>query len=92
MTSSSFLSASQGAQGRGPAPVWSERLYIRVKRRDIAYLKFILEGYDNLALLSVVDKYEAVLHLSYAPGRLEEVQEFLDGVSKEIHLEKVFVT
>lgn len=78
------------ARGKGQAPAWSERLYIRVHRKDIAYLKFILEGYDNLALLTVVDKYEAVLHLSYGPGRQEEILEFLEGMSKEIHLEKVF--
>ncbi|MCF8104849.1 MAG: DUF4911 domain-containing protein [Desulfohalobiaceae bacterium] len=84
------LSFSGCALGKGQAPAWSECLYIRVHRKDIAYLKFILEGYDNLALLTVVDKYEAVLHLSYAPGRQEEIQEFLEGVSKEIHLEKVF--
>ena len=67
----------------------SQRCFVRIRRRDIAYFKFILEAHDNLGVMSVVDKYEAVLRVSYAPGREEEMGEFLQGIALSIPLDEV---
>ena len=58
-------------------PVWSDHVYARVERREIAYVKFILESYDNLAFMSVIDKYEAILKIIFAPGQRREVLKLL---------------
>lgn len=72
-------------------PSWSERMYIRIPRREIAYFKFLLEAEHNLALMTVVDKYEAAIKLSYSPGQRQEVDSFLDGLKEEIAVQRLMV-
>jgi hypothetical protein len=67
-------------------PKWSDRAYIRLRRRDIAYVRFILESYDHLALMSVLDKYEAVAQLTFSPQQRAEVLELIDALGREIGL------
>ncbi|WP_051306908.1 DUF4911 domain-containing protein [Desulfomicrobium escambiense] len=42
-------------------------LYAEIPRRQIALYRFLLEGYDNLAVMSVVDRYRAVIKLRFTP-------------------------
>jgi hypothetical protein len=71
-----------------PVPgVWSRHLYIRIPRQEIVFFKFILEGYDNLATMTVVDKYEAILQLAFHPGQEQEVFELITGLSSEMEVE-----
>jgi hypothetical protein len=68
---------------------WSERLYIEVPRTEIAYLKFILEAYDNLGFFTVVDRYRAVLQVVYSIDQEQQLQELLGGLALEIPLKRV---
>ena len=63
------------------------RWQLRVNRRDIAFLKFILEGYDGLAQLTTVDSSMGRLALMIAPGREETVRCLLDDLKREMMLE-----
>jgi len=50
------------------APCLASRvLYAEIPRSQIALYRFLLEGYDNLAVMSVVDRYRAVIKLRYTP-------------------------
>ena len=40
----------------------------RVDRRDIAYLRGIIESYDGMAVVRTVDPHEAIIELMVAPG------------------------
>ncbi len=77
------MNNKQANNNSGP-PTWSERLYLEINRKDIAYLKFILESHDNLAIMSVVDKYRSVVQIRYAPRQRCEILNFIQGVSEEI--------
>jgi hypothetical protein len=79
------VSTADLARGRR----WSERLYIEVPRTEIAYLKFILEAYDNLAFFTVVDRYRAVLQVVYAIDQEQQLQELLGGLALEIPVKRV---
>lgn len=65
----------------------SARLYLRLAPADIALFKFILEGYDNLAYLTVIDKFEAVVRLVFSPDQRDEVMEFLAAAGGELKVE-----
>lgn len=65
---------------RAAAPHASRRIYLRMRPADMAFFKFILESYDNLAYLSVVDRHAAILQLVHSPGSGREVREFLDSM------------
>ncbi len=77
----------------GAAPpvqdVWSDHLYIRIPRHEIVFFKFILEGYDNLATMTVMDKYEAVLQLAFHSGQRQEVLDLIEGLSSEMAISLV---
>ena len=51
----------------GPPETASRVLYAEIPRHQIALYRFLLEGYDNLAVMSVVDRYRAVIKLRFTP-------------------------
>jgi hypothetical protein len=65
-----------------------ERTY-RIDRREIAYLKFILEGYDNLAIMTTLDSRAGLIALYIPPGFESEVDEIMMDLSREIMIEPV---
>lgn len=69
---------------------FSRRIYIQVNRKDIALFKFLLESRDNLAYLTVIDKYRAVVQMVCGFGFETEIEEFLDSVGREMFIKVVF--
>ena len=63
--------------------------YFRVHRKDIAYLKFIIESYEGMAVLRTQDPHEAIVELMVAPGWEKDLEEVLDALRKEIHIESL---
>jgi hypothetical protein len=61
--------------------------YFRLHRRDIAYLKFIIECYEGMAVVRTKDSHEAVVELMVAPGWERDLEEVLEGLRKEIRIE-----
>lgn len=70
-------------------PVWSKRMYISIPRREIVLFKFMLECEHNLALMTVVDKYEAVIKLSYSPDQIQEIECFLNRMQAQMSLDRL---
>lgn len=58
--------------------------YIRVQPTEIAFLKFLLEGYDGLASLTTVDPKIGIVSLCFPASLLIEVNEVLSGLAGEI--------
>jgi hypothetical protein len=48
-----------------PPELASRVLYAEIPRHRIALYRFLIEGYDNLAIMSVVDRYRAVIKLRF---------------------------
>jgi hypothetical protein len=61
--------------------------YYRLHRKDIAYFKFIIESYEGMAVVRTQDPHEAVVELMVAPGWEKDVDEVIEGLGKEIHIE-----
>jgi hypothetical protein len=55
----------------------AQRWRYRVDRRRIAFLKFILESYDNLALVTTLDARAGIVELQVPPGCEATVQAVL---------------
>ena len=58
--------------------------YFEVAKSDIAYLKFILEGYPGLALMKTLDAKEGQVVMYIAPGAEEEAAEVIALLLREI--------
>ena len=82
----------------GTAAAFSERLYLLVARRDVAWFRFFLEAQDNLALFSCLGQRgglggqqragEALsaLCLRFAPGARPQVLAWLAALRQELPL------
>ncbi len=73
-------------------PAWSDHLYVEIDRADIAIFKFILESYDNLAYLSVLDKYRALVRLTFSPDAQTTIRALLDTLGDELTIRAVVHT
>ncbi|MCP4694808.1 MAG: DUF4911 domain-containing protein [Desulfobacterales bacterium] len=61
--------------------------YYRVDRREIAYVKFILEGYDGLAVMTTVNARTGEIVLASAPECEAELDAILQDLEREILIE-----
>lgn len=71
---------------------WSGELveyYVRVRPRDIAYLKYIFESYEIVGFLRTIDPRAAVVVVLAVPDLVREAEAILDSVSREIPIERV---
>jgi len=55
----------------------------RVERRDISYLRWIIESYDGMAVLRTIDPHKAVIELQISPGCDNKVLELLDSLKEK---------
>ncbi|MEW6077743.1 MAG: DUF4911 domain-containing protein [Thermodesulfobacteriota bacterium] len=67
----------------------TSRQYYRVAGRDISFFRFILEGYDGLAVLTTLDAQSGQVVLTVAPGCERDVAGIISGLKDEIMIEPV---
>ncbi len=63
------------------------RKIIRVDRREICFLKFILEAYDGIATMTTIDARQGIVLLRIAPGCEKEVEALLRDLGKEFMID-----
>ncbi len=56
-------------------------------RREIAFLKFILEAYDGIAMLKTEDATRGIITFHIAPGCEKQLAEILQDLKKDIMIE-----
>ena len=61
----------------------------RVNRKDIAFLKFIFEAYDGIAVLTTLDSGLGAVRLAIAPGCEKEVAAILADLQDDILMEPI---
>ena len=70
-------------------PMDLHEIYLRVRRPDIAYIKFIVESYELLGIIRTVDPEKAVIALLVLEDSLQLAREVLDAVAGEVSLEEI---
>jgi hypothetical protein len=71
--------------------VETTRRCYRVDRHQISFVKFILEAYDNVAVMSTLDSREALVQIAIAPGCETMVDGILTGLAGEVEVVPVDV-
>ena len=61
--------------------------YYRVDRRKIALMKFTLEAYDGVGLLSTVDPLSGLVVIHIPPGRDAEIEAIISDLKNDILIE-----
>ena len=59
-------------------------LYLRIRTDRISLFRFILEGYDGLAVLSTMDAQQGVVRLLVPQSRLAELWQLLNAICPEL--------
>jgi hypothetical protein len=59
------------------------KLSFQIERREISYLRWIIESYDGMAVLKTIDPHKAIVELQISPGCKALVLELLDSLKKE---------
>ena len=60
----------------------------RVDRREIAFIRFIVEAYDGLAIVTTLDPATGLIEFQIAPGCEQDVEAILQDLKRNIMMEK----
>ena len=63
--------------------------YFRIDRKEICFLKFIIEAYDGIAVLTTIDPVKGIIVINIAPGCEEEVEMIIQDLKKTIMIESL---
>lgn len=66
------------------APEWSERFFLAINPHDVHMFRYLLEAYDNLGYMSVVDRWRAVLRVSYSPHQRQDILDALEDMRQTV--------
>lgn len=63
--------------------------YFRVAKRDIVYLKFILEAYEGMNVMSTVNNDAGIIRILIMPGFEEDMDSLLAKLGEKTAMEPV---
>ena len=64
--------------------------YFQVDRREMVYLKFILEAYEGMSTLSTFDNRAGIVQLTVPAGFADDMAGLIDALSGEIGLVEMY--
>jgi hypothetical protein len=67
------------------------RVRVVLDRKQVVFLRFLLEGYDGLATISTVDRWGSTVDLFVCHEQLEELQGLLRAVQSQLGIASVEV-
>jgi len=59
--------------------------FLKIRTDRISLFRFILEGYDGLAVLSTIDAQQGLVRLIVPQSRYVELWQLLDAVCGDLH-------
>jgi len=63
--------------------------YFRVAHRDIVYLKFILEAYEGMNVMSTVDNEAGIIRIAIMQGFEDDMDGLLNELATKVGMEPV---
>lgn len=61
--------------------------YFRVAHRDMVFLKFILEAYEGMNVMSTVDNKVGIIRIAIMPGFVADMDELLADLGRQTVME-----
>ncbi|ABK98242.1 DUF4911 domain-containing protein [Pelobacter propionicus] len=84
------MRACEGGNGRPAAEDGAPLCrYFRVNQRDIVLLKFILEAYEGMNVMSTVDNGAGIIRILIMPGFEQDMEGLLTDLSGQVVMEPV---
>ena len=64
-------------------------LLIQIPPEEIAFLSFILESYEGVAIARTIDPRQGLLELMVSPDYQEEIREILKDLSRQFPIKEL---
>jgi hypothetical protein len=64
-------------------------ILIQIPPHEIAYLSFILESYEGVAIARTVDPHKGLVELMVAPDYQEDIREILKDLSRQFPIKEL---
>ena len=64
-------------------------IFLRVKRDDIAFIKFIFESYEEVGLIRTIDERAAIITLLVCPDFRWAARGILDSLRSQMEFEEI---
>lgn len=61
--------------------------YFKVAHRDMVFLKFILEAYEGMNVMSTVDNKAGIIRIAIMPGFVDDMDLLLAELGRQVNLE-----
>ena len=59
-------------------------IYLRIRREDIALLKFVLESYEGIGIVRTIDRKKATVVVLAMPDLIDEVRAVLESLHEHM--------
>ena len=63
--------------------------YFKVRHRDMVYLKFILEAYEGMNVMSTVDNVAGIIRIAIMEGFEDDMDGLLADLGQQVDMEAV---
>ena len=63
--------------------------YFRVRHRDMVFLKFVLEAYEGMNVMSTVDNQAGIIRVAVMPGFEDDMDQLLAELGRQVEMEAV---
>jgi len=63
--------------------------YFKVRHRDMVYLKFILEAYEGMNVMSTVDNVAGIIRIAIMEGFEADMEDLLADLGQQVSMEAV---
>lgn len=63
--------------------------YFKVAHRDMVFLKFILEAYEGMNVMSTVDNKTGIIRIAIMPGFVDDMDALLTELGTQVVMEPV---
>lgn len=67
-----------------PAPTF-DKIFLRIDPGRIAFLRFILEGYDGLAIISTIDQRPGLVVVRYPAENIRDIMTLLTSIASGLN-------
>ncbi|MGA2780433.1 MAG: DUF4911 domain-containing protein [Smithella sp.] len=63
--------------------------YFKLKRKDIALVQFIIEGYEEMATVTTIDPHTAIIQISIIPDFISDMSNIIKYLKDKYKMEEV---
>ena len=63
----------------------------KLRRKDIVFVQFIIEGYDGMATVTTMNAQEAIIQFQIMPDFCEEIFSIIEDLKNKYHMEAIIV-